>query len=208
MDPELLAELDEDPTLAHHPTRSLPKKKGPKHAVQGAPAVTAVRAKLPMGQGLTPTTPMSVMQAVKLSYNQLSRVDGLDQLLGRLQLPAANLRWLDLSFNQFTTVDESLALCTGLTHLYLHANAMENLSGVARALAKMPFADSLVTLTLHGNPLADHKDYKVHILRACRRLRHLDHGGVTRSDRSLARHAHGVAGGVKASSSSSSSSSG
>ncbi|ORZ32458.1 hypothetical protein BCR44DRAFT_69420, partial [Catenaria anguillulae PL171] len=132
-------------------------------------------------------------RALKLSYNQLVRLDGFQILLSKLQVYPASLRWLDLSFNSMTGVDESLAQCPKLTHLYLHANKMESLTQVARALGKMPWAPKLATLTLHGNPLSEHKDYKVHVLRACPRLRHLDHAGVTRGDRALVRHTHGVA---------------
>jgi hypothetical protein len=51
---------------------------------------------------------VKVNQAVRLSNNQLTNVLDLDGLLDRLSMPGTTLRWLDLSFNQFTVIDEVL----------------------------------------------------------------------------------------------------
>ncbi|KNE60253.1 hypothetical protein AMAG_05665 [Allomyces macrogynus ATCC 38327] len=150
-----------------------------------------------------PTAPKSstatstvVRVALKLGNNQLAKLDATQfpALLRRVGIEPTRLKWLDLSFNRLTAVDEAIALCPNLTHLYLHANAIDNLRAVERALSKLPCAQYLATLTMHGNPAAADKDYKTAILRACPRLRHLDFGGVSRGDRSTARYTAGSGG--------------
>ncbi|KNE67307.1 hypothetical protein AMAG_12373 [Allomyces macrogynus ATCC 38327] len=91
-------------------------------------------------------------------------------------------------------VNQAVALCPNITHLNLHANAIENLRAVERALTKLPCAQHLATLTMHSNPAAANKNYKTAILRACPRLRHLDFGGLSRGDRSTAQDTAGNGG--------------
>lgn len=47
---------------------------------------------------------------------------------------------------------------------------------------KLSLLPNLVSLTLHGNPLAGHPNYKNYVLSSCPGLRHLDFTGVTRAD--------------------------
>ncbi|KAJ3368791.1 Leucine-rich repeat-containing protein 51 [Allomyces arbusculus] len=137
-----------------------------------------------------------VRVALKLGNNQLAKLDvtQFPALLRCVGIDPSRLKWLDLSFNRLTVIDEAIALCPNITHLYLHANAIDNLRAVERALTKLPCAQHLATLTMHGNPAAADKDYKTAILRACPRLRHLDFGGVSRGDRSTARYTAGNGG--------------
>ncbi|KAI9159505.1 Leucine-rich repeat-containing protein 51 [Blastocladiella emersonii ATCC 22665] len=186
---DFFAELDEEAELARAAAEAAEAAKQAANTAKAGEVQPVVLGALSGNAPVERPKQVLVVHAVKLCNNQLAKVDHLDGLLSRLGVSFANLRWLDLSFNCLTGIDEGLAACSALSHLYLHANRMENLTAVARALARLPYAEQLATLTLHGNPLADHKDYKATILRACPRLRHLDFGGVSRADRALVRHA-------------------
>ena len=63
--------------------------------------------------------------------------------------PARRLRWVDLSFNSLTTIDEVITSFPTLCTLYLHANAIKHLS----ELDKLSKLEHLKSLTLHGNPI-------------------------------------------------------
>ncbi|KAJ3351010.1 Leucine-rich repeat-containing protein 51 [Allomyces javanicus] len=164
---------------------------------------TPTRSGVGNASSTDPTAPKSraatstvVRVALKLGNNQLTKLDvtQFPALLRRVGIEPSRLKWLDLSFNRLTAIDEAIALCPNVTHLYLHANAIDNLRAVERALTKLPCSQHLATLTMHGNPAAADKDYKTAILRACPRLRHLDFGGVSRGDRSTARYTAGNGG--------------
>jgi Leucine-rich repeat (LRR) protein len=46
--------------------------------------------------------------------------------------PSVNLCWLDLSFNQLTTIDEVFTQFANLKTLYLHSNKVEKVEEVAK----------------------------------------------------------------------------
>ncbi|KAJ1497465.1 Leucine-rich repeat-containing protein 51, partial [Coelomomyces lativittatus] len=125
--------------------------------------------------------------ALKLSNNHLSQLTSFSSLLQKLHLIIDQLKWLDLSFNQFTSIDPSLQACTGLTHLYLHANQIEKIT-VIEKLSTFSFSKQLKSFAIHGNPVSQHKDCKRCVLLACPKLKHFDFCGVTKGDRSTAKY--------------------
>ena len=93
-----------------------------------------------------------------------------------------HLTWLDLSFNKLTSISTELAEFSSLKIMYLHGNMLKELGKVLQTLRSLP---RLYSLTLHGNPLEEHKRYRVKILNSLPQLRSLDFTNVTVSDKLL-----------------------
>jgi Leucine-rich repeat (LRR) protein len=88
--------------------------------------------------------------------------------------------WLDLSFNQIGSVNESLvATFPNVTTLYLHANQITKLSHIK----KLSGFTHLKSLTLYGNPVEENKHYKNYILYCFPELQQLDFCVITTSQR-------------------------
>merc|ERR1719238_2576677 len=73
--------------------------------------------------------------------------------------PLVALQWLDLSFNQLVTVEDSLLRFQKLKEL-----------------------PKLLILTLNGNPIESSKVYRPYIIGALPNLRALDHSTVTEDE--------------------------
>jgi Leucine-rich repeat (LRR) protein len=91
-----------------------------------------------------------------------------------------NLTWLDLSFNKLTSLSAELVELSSLKIMYLHGNLLTELGKVLQTLRNL---SQLYSLTLHGNPLEEHKKYRARILSTLPQLRSLDFTNVTLSDK-------------------------
>jgi Leucine-rich repeat (LRR) protein len=91
-----------------------------------------------------------------------------------------HLTWLDLSFNKLTSLSTELAEFSSLKIMYLHGNLLTELGKVLQTLRNL---SQLYSLTLHGNPLEEHKKYRTRILSSLPQLRCLDFTNVTVSDK-------------------------
>mmetsp|Transcript_41145 Transcript_41145/g.66169 ORF Transcript_41145/g.66169 Transcript_41145/m.66169 type:complete len:315 (+) Transcript_41145:81-1025(+) len=85
--------------------------------------------------------------AVKLAYNELTSIKGLDTALAEILEKPEDLRWLDLSYNKLTDIDVVLTKFPKLSMLYLHGNSIRDLNQVQ----KLKSLKNLKKLTLHGN---------------------------------------------------------
>ncbi|XP_065802362.1 leucine-rich repeat-containing protein 51 isoform X3 [Muntiacus reevesi] len=93
-----------------------------------------------------------------------------------------NLAWIDLSFNDLTSIDPVLTTFFNLSVLYLHGNSIQRL-GEVNKLAVLP---RLRSLTLHGNPIEEEKGYRQYVLCTLPRITTFDFSGVTKADRTTA----------------------
>uniref|UniRef100_A0A287D2K6 Leucine-rich repeat-containing protein 51 n=1 Tax=Ictidomys tridecemlineatus TaxID=43179 RepID=A0A287D2K6_ICTTR len=93
-----------------------------------------------------------------------------------------NLAWIDLSFNDLTSIDPILTTFFNLSVLYLHGNSIQSL-GEVNKLAVLP---RLRSLTLHGNPIEEEKGYRQYVLCTLPRITTFDFSGVTKADRTTA----------------------
>ncbi|XP_030067016.1 dynein regulatory complex subunit 3 [Microcaecilia unicolor] len=109
---------------------------------------------------------------LQLDNNIIEKIEGLD--------PLVNLVWLDLSFNNIETI-EGLDSLVKLEDLSLYNNrisqienmaAVKNLQVLSLGNNNIPSLDCLVylrsfkelrTLSLAGNPISDHEDYKMFV---------------------------------------------
>lgn len=91
----------------------------------------------------------AVQRALKLSNNRINDISALHQASSSLIKDANNIKWIDLSFNQLTTIDAVILKYPNLTSLNLHANLIRNISEVD----KLSALKNLKQLTIHGNPI-------------------------------------------------------
>eukprot|EP00163_Fabomonas_tropica_P005653 TRINITY_DN15278_c0_g1_i1.p1 TRINITY_DN15278_c0_g1~~TRINITY_DN15278_c0_g1_i1.p1 ORF type:complete len:249 (+),score=26.10 TRINITY_DN15278_c0_g1_i1:26-772(+) len=124
--------------------------------------------------------PRGVTTALKLCNNQIPNLEGWHTVTEALLEDPSRLTWLDLSFNQLETIDPVL-LEHKLTALYLHANNITSIKEVDK-LSKLP----LRTLTLHGNPIENVKEYRSYVIARIPTLRTLDFTAITNRDRQKA----------------------
>lgn len=117
--------------------------------------------------------------AIRLSNNHITNLKGLTETFGMVLAPSEQVLWIDLSFNKLNSLDEVVQSYPNLRVLYLHGNAIENLS----KLDKLSNLKELRNLTLHGNPVADDPNYKFFILSRLPKLKHLDFSAITKQDR-------------------------
>lgn len=96
-----------------------------------------------------------------------------------LGLDISKILWIDLSFNNLSTVDEEMATAIpNLTTLNLHANQISRL----KELKKFSAFKNLHALTLFGNPVEEHKHYRNFILYNCPTLTQFDLSPVIKSE--------------------------
>lgn len=116
---------------------------------------------------------------VKLSNNMLSNLDGLAEFLEAVLDDPSELRWIDLSHNQLTTIDPVLFHYPKLSCIYLHGNQISKFKEVE----KLANLECLNKLTLHGNPVEELPNYRLRVPCSLHSLRSLDFIGITKLDR-------------------------
>ncbi|XP_036924480.1 transmembrane O-methyltransferase homolog isoform X1 [Sturnira hondurensis] len=101
----------------------------------------------------------SLTQALWLNNNVLNELKDFNQVISQLLEYPGNLAWIDLSFNDLTSIDPVLTTFFNLSVLYLHGNSIQRL-GEVNKLAILP---RLRSLTLHGNPIEEEKGYRTQV---------------------------------------------
>ncbi|XP_036113827.1 transmembrane O-methyltransferase homolog isoform X1 [Molossus molossus] len=97
----------------------------------------------------------SLTQSLRLNNNVLNDLRDFNHVISHLLEHPENLAWIDLSFNDLTSIDPILTTFFNLSVLYLHGNGIQRL-GEVNKLAILP---RLRSLTLHGNPIEEEKGY-------------------------------------------------
>ncbi|KAM9336654.1 leucine-rich repeat-containing protein 51-like [Symphorus nematophorus] len=125
-------------------------------------------------------------RTLRLSNNNIQHLICLQEVASHFLAQPSRLGCLDLSFNKIPCIDPVLCELSELRVLYLHGNAIWNLSEVDQ-LGKLQY---LHTITLHGNNIAIHKGYRKHVIAALPKLKHMDFSAVTTDERVLANLQH------------------
>ncbi|KAF6104367.1 hypothetical protein HJG60_011318 [Phyllostomus discolor] len=99
----------------------------------------------------------SLTQSLWLNNNVLNELKDFNQVISQLLENPGNLAWIDLSFNDLSSIDPVLTTFFNLSVLYLHGNSIQRL-GEVNKLAILP---RLRSLTLHGNPIEEEKGYSM-----------------------------------------------
>ncbi|XP_049636407.1 leucine-rich repeat-containing protein 51 [Suncus etruscus] len=121
----------------------------------------------------------SLTQSLWLKNNVLNDLKDFNQVVSQVIEHPENLAWIDLSFNDLTSIDPILTSFFNLSVLYLHGNSIHRL-GEVNKLAVLP---RLRSLTLHGNPIEEEKGYRQYVLCTLPRITTFDFSGITKSDR-------------------------
>ncbi|XP_039107942.1 leucine-rich repeat-containing protein 51 isoform X3 [Hyaena hyaena] len=124
----------------------------------------------------------SLTQSLWLNNNVLNDLKDFSHVVSLLLEHPENLAWIDLSFNDLTSIDPVLTTFFNLSVLYLHGNSIQRL-GEVNKLAVLP---RLRSLTLHGNPVEEEKGYRQYVLCTLPRITTFDFSGVTKADRTTA----------------------
>ncbi|XP_066894904.1 transmembrane O-methyltransferase homolog isoform X2 [Kogia breviceps] len=101
----------------------------------------------------------SMSQSLWLNNNVLNDLRDFNHVVSQLLEHPENLAWIDLSFNDLTSIDPVLTTFFNLSVLYLHGNSIQRL-GEVNKLAVLP---RLRSLTLHGNPIEEEKGYRAQV---------------------------------------------
>ncbi|KAL6095017.1 lrrc51 [Pungitius sinensis] len=121
-------------------------------------------------------------RSLRLSNNSISDLAGLEYICDHFLAEPSRVGWLDLSFNQITSIDPVVCELRELRVLYLHGNGIWELSEVDK-LRELQY---LHTITLHGNTIESHKHYRKHVIFTLPHLKTMDFSGVTHGERVLA----------------------
>jgi len=121
-----------------------------------------------------------ITNVVKLNNNSLRNITGFGSVLGGFIYDLTNISWIDLSFNNLTTIDKELTYFHNLKMLYLHGNRISNLAEVDKLSA---VGGTLIKITMHGNSVEALPNYREYILAHLPKLKMLDFSGVTHADR-------------------------
>lgn len=117
---------------------------------------------------------------LRFCYNKICDLQYFNSTLEQLLEKPFDLEWLDLSFNDISTIDEVLLQYPKLKILYLHGNQIDKLSEVDK-LGALP---ELFSITLHGNPIEDIPGYKQYVISALPQLKVFNTITITNQDRS------------------------
>nr|XP_042118298.1 leucine-rich repeat-containing protein 51-like [Peromyscus maniculatus bairdii] len=120
----------------------------------------------------------SLTQSLWLNNNVLNDLEDFSQVVTQLLQHPENLVWIDLSFNDLTSIDPVLTTFFNLSVLYLHGNSIHHL-GEVNKLSVFP---RLRSLTLHGNPIEEEKGYRQYVLCNLPRITTFDFSGITKAD--------------------------
>ncbi|XP_030055169.1 leucine-rich repeat-containing protein 51 isoform X2 [Microcaecilia unicolor] len=120
-----------------------------------------------------------ITQSVRLNNNTLTELTNFTQVMERVLKEPSRLSWIDLSFNDLSSIEPVLTVFPNLSVLNLHGNSINRLSEVD----KLADVHTLKSLTLHGNPIESEKGYRSYVLSLLPNLKSFDFSGVTKQDR-------------------------
>jgi len=121
-----------------------------------------------------------VNRALRLSNNNFLSLEGLDIVTEKIVAdPFQNLSWIDLSFNSLEEIHECILKFVNLKTLFLHANKIRKLTEIDK-LAKLPH---LRSLTLHGNPLEEERQYRLYVILMIPQLVNLNFSGISKQEK-------------------------
>lgn len=117
--------------------------------------------------------------SLRFCYNAISDLEHFCSTLEHFLENPLDLAWLDLSFNDITSIDEVILQYPNLKILYLHSNGIDKLSEIDK-LAALP---GLFSITLHGNPIESIRGYKQYVISTLPHLKTLDFVPITNQNR-------------------------
>jgi len=112
-----------------------------------------------------------------MNSNSLGSLKSLPTYFSLFSKSPEQIRFIDLSINEIEDISPLRIFCN-LSYLYLHSNNIKSFRSI-RPLSAL----NLSNLTLHGNPIEEHKHYRNLVLHLFPNLVKLDFGLVIKQDR-------------------------
>eukprot|EP00093_Oithona_nana_P004794 04794.XXX_174916_175636_1 [CDS] Oithona nana genome sequencing. len=120
---------------------------------------------------------------IRLANNNLVDTTGLYKMaLDVVEFPE-DIAWLDLSFNDITSISDDILEFPALKMIYLHGNKIRRFADIQK-LQQLP---NLYSLTLHGNPIENYPNYRSSIICMFPQLKSLDFAKVTEAEKDKAK---------------------
>ena len=94
-----------------------------------------------------------------------------------------DIAWLDLSFNDITSISDDILEFPALKMIYLHGNKIRRFADIQ----KLQHLPNLYSLTLHGNPIENYPNYRSSIICMFPQLKSLDFAKVTEAEKDKAK---------------------
>nr|XP_023021567.1 leucine-rich repeat-containing protein 51-like [Leptinotarsa decemlineata] len=114
-----------------------------------------------------------------LNNNRLKNFQNLNDLVEVVLEFPAKLGWIDLSFNRISEIDQCILKFPSLKILYFHGNCISELDQVY----KLRPLKQLRSITFHGNPIANHPNYRSYIVSVLPQIANLDFTPVVATER-------------------------
>mmetsp|Transcript_44481 Transcript_44481/g.53401 ORF Transcript_44481/g.53401 Transcript_44481/m.53401 type:complete len:210 (+) Transcript_44481:127-756(+) len=122
---------------------------------------------------------LSNIKSLKLNSNEIKSLVPLYQCLNHVIKSPSVIQWVDLSNNIIESVPLSFEHFDKLSILYLHGNKITEI----KAISGLSSMKNLTNLTLHGNPIENHKHYRNYILHLLPNLTKLDFSIITKQNK-------------------------
>eukprot|EP00767_Chilomastix_cuspidata_P004971 gnl/Chilomastix_cuspidata/5156.p1 GENE.gnl/Chilomastix_cuspidata/5156~~gnl/Chilomastix_cuspidata/5156.p1 ORF type:complete len:200 (-),score=38.55 gnl/Chilomastix_cuspidata/5156:54-653(-) len=129
-----------------------------------------------------PRRPPHPPTGIRLCSNQLTSLDGLQELIYAAMWAPRRLTVLDLSCNRLETLSEEIFSFSELQAVYLHQNNIAS----AREIVKLAQLKNLRHITCHANPLEEEQGYREFLILKIPHLRRLNFTLITKRDRDAA----------------------
>ncbi|XP_003704338.1 leucine-rich repeat-containing protein 51 [Megachile rotundata] len=117
-----------------------------------------------------------------LSNNLLTSMDGFEDLVRKLLDDPKLLSWVDLSFNEISSIGDDIVHFPNLKILYLHGNKISDINDII----KLKGLHNLRCLSLHGNPVENIPGYRGYIVHILPQLVTIDFSQVISNERKKA----------------------
>lgn len=116
--------------------------------------------------------------SIMLSYNEITDIKGLDDILFRIVPDHKSLKWVDLSFNYLENIQEELCELPNLMSLYLHGNLVYEMREVMNL-----FNSPIKNLTLYGNQIDQIPGYRMFVITLLPQIKRLDSVLITKLEK-------------------------
>jgi Leucine-rich repeat (LRR) protein len=116
--------------------------------------------------------------SIMLSYNEISDLKGLDDILSRIVPDHKSLKWVDLSFNYLEVIQDELCLLPNLMSLYLHGNMVYEMKEVMNL-----YNSPIKNLTLYGNQIDQIPGYRMFVITLLPQIKRLDSVLITKLEK-------------------------
>ena len=116
--------------------------------------------------------------SIMLSYNEITDIKGLDDILCRIVPDHKSLKWVDLSFNYLEVIQEELCELPNLMSLYLHGNLVYEMKEVMNL-----FNSPIKNLTLYGNQIDQIPAYRMFVISLLPQIKRLDSVLITKLEK-------------------------